>query len=161
MMAPHHQEVDPMRARLAACFAAALMSVHSGAPAVHADEAASTAEFKDLSKLTWTEQAPGATVATLWGDMEKGPYGALTRFEAGTWVERHVHPSDMHLVVIEGVYVHRPDDGPEVRVTPGSYLFVPGGMAHVSGTDKDTLFVHSSDRQFGLVFQPKAAAPSE
>src|SRR5687767_4626959 len=113
-----------MRAPPVACFAAALVFGQSDVLSAHPAKPASVAQFKDLSKLTWTEQAPGATVATLWGDMEKGPYGALTRFKAGSWVERHVHPSDMHLVVIEGVYVHRPDGGPEVRVTPGSYLFV-------------------------------------
>jgi quercetin dioxygenase-like cupin family protein len=150
-----------MLSRLAACFAAVLVSVQSGATGTLPQEPASHVVFKDASKLTWTEQAPGATVAVLWGDMDKGPYGALTRFKAGSWFERHVHPSDIHLVVIEGVYVHRPDDGPEVRVTPGSYLFLPGGTPHVSGSDADTLFLHSSDGHFGLVFQPKVSATSK
>ena len=110
--------------------------------AVHVDSA--TAAYKEL--------APGASAATLWGDMDKGPYGAFTKFVPGGNFPLHTHTSDLRIVVLKGAYVYKPEHGAEQRVAAGQYLFIPGGDRHVSGGDakEGALFYQESTGKFDL-----------
>jgi quercetin dioxygenase-like cupin family protein len=96
---------------------------------------------------------PGVSKAPLWGDPDKGPYGAFTRFVAGHSNPLHTHTSDVRLVVIKGAYLYRPAKGPERRISPGQYLFVPGGVQHVSGGDakEGAVFYEESVGKFDLI----------
>jgi quercetin dioxygenase-like cupin family protein len=106
----------------------------------------------DSDKATYKDTSPGVSVATVWGDLDKGPYGAFTKFAPGTKVPLHTHPNDIRLVVIKGAYIYKPEKGAEIRVGPGQYLFLPGGDRHESGGDdkEGALFYDTGTRPFGL-----------
>jgi quercetin dioxygenase-like cupin family protein len=97
------------------------------------------------------EVAQGASMATLWGDPETGPYGGLTRFVPGFDAGMHTHANDARIVVIKGAYLYKDDKG-EKRVGPGDFLFIPGGTKHWSGGDakEGALFFNEMDGKFDL-----------
>jgi mannose-6-phosphate isomerase-like protein (cupin superfamily) len=106
----------------------------------------------DSAQATYKELAPGASGSVVWGDMDKGPHGSFTKFVPGASFPLHTHTSDMRIVVLKGAYVYKPENGPEVRVSAGHYLFIPGGDRHVSGGDakEGALFYQTSDGKFDL-----------
>ena len=106
----------------------------------------------DSAKATYKELAPGASGAVVWGDMDKGPYAAFTKFVPGASFPLHMHTSDLRIVVLKGAYVYKPEKGPEQRVSAGQYLFIPGGDRHVSGADakEGALFYQESPGKFDL-----------
>ena len=77
----------------------------------------------------------GVSMASLWGDMDKGPHATFTKFAPGYDAGMHTHTSDISIVVIKGAYLYK-DDAGEKRVGPGDFLHVPGGHKHWSGGDK-------------------------
>lgn len=81
--------------------------------------------------------SPGIMFASLWGNMDKGAYGVLVKFPAGTKHPLHTHTSDIKAVVISGTFYYAPEGGTEQRLGPGSYFFVPGGSKHMSGSTDD------------------------
>jgi hypothetical protein len=99
-------------------------------------------------KAVFKEVVPGASRATIWGEPEKGPHGAFTKFVPGFDAGVHTHTSDLRLVVIKDAYLYRAD-GRETRVGPGQYLFIPGGTKHWSGGDpkEGALFYQEGPRQ--------------
>ena len=102
------------------------------------------AEFKQI--------VPGVSKKILWGDHDKGPYGAFTKFDAGLVNPLHTHSSEVRIVVLQGAYIYKPQNGPEKRVGAGSYISVPAGDVHVSSADpKDgALFYEESPGKFDL-----------
>lgn len=75
------------------------------------------------------------SMATIWGDPDKGAHGTFTKFEPGYDAGMHTHTSDTSIVVLKGAYLYK-DDAGEKRVGPGDFLRVPGGHKHWSGGDK-------------------------
>jgi quercetin dioxygenase-like cupin family protein len=110
-------------------------------------------------KVQYKEVIPGVVKAILWGNDKKGPYGALTRFKAGTSHALHTHSNDLKLIVISGHYIYGKEGEAPVALGPGSYLLEPGGTRHTSGCDKDAdvLFFESSNKGFDIHFveEPK------
>ena len=106
----------------------------------------------DSATATYKELAPGASGAVLWGDMDKGPYGAFTKFVPSATFPAHTHTSDMRIVVLKGAYLYKPEKGKEKRVGAGQYLFIPGGDRHTSGPDpkEGALFYQESTGKFDL-----------
>jgi gentisate 1,2-dioxygenase len=106
----------------------------------------------DSAQAAYKELAPGASAALLWGDMDKGPYGAFTKFAPGASFPLHTHSSEIRIVVVKGAYVYKPENGPEVRVTAGHYLSVPAGDRHTSGGDtkEGAVFYQGSPGKFDL-----------
>jgi mannose-6-phosphate isomerase-like protein (cupin superfamily) len=106
----------------------------------------------DSAKATYNELAPGASAVALWGDMDKGPYGAFTKFVPGANFALHTHTSDIRIVVLKGAYVFKPEHGEEKRVSAGQYIFIPGGDRHVSGSDakEGAVFYQESVGKFDL-----------
>jgi quercetin dioxygenase-like cupin family protein len=92
------------------------------------------------------------TTAPIWGDQEKGAYGAYTKFAPGYDAGMHTHTNDTTIVVIKGAYLYKDDDG-EKRVGPGDFLKVPGGHKHWSGGDKTegALFYTQGAAKFDFV----------
>ena len=105
---------------------------------------------------TFKEILPGVWKAHLWGDAEKGPYGAFTRQKPGKKSRLHSHTSDIQIVVLEGAYYHKVG-GEEIRVGPKEFLFIPGGSPHESrADDKDgVLFYEESEGRFDANFVEK------
>src|SRR5437867_2586538 len=78
---------------------------------------------------------PGPTLAKLWGDPTKGPYGAIEKFPAGFSAPLHTHSADHKIVIISGTWIHGEEGKPEVRLGAGSYLFQPANQKHTTACD--------------------------
>ena len=91
---------------------------------------------------------PGAKVAVLWGNMKKGAYGALVKLPAGMNNPLHTHSSDTKLVVISGTFWYAPEGGEKKSLGPGSYLLVPKGVKHTSGTDSECFAFQEGNGKF-------------
>lgn len=92
------------------------------------------------------------STAPIWGDQDKGAYGAYSKFAPGYDAGMHTHTNDVTIVVIKGAYLYKDDDG-EKRVGPGDFLKVPGGHKHWSGGDKSegALFYTAGTAKFDLI----------
>jgi anti-sigma factor ChrR (cupin superfamily) len=90
------------------------------------------------SDMKWADMAgaPGVKIADLWGNHEKGAFGAIIKFPAGFMAPLHTHTNSAHIVVISGTFLQTPEGGQEMRLGPGSYLMQPGdGYKHTTGCD--------------------------
>ena len=112
---------------------------------------------KPAADLTWTDLdpkgAPGVRVATLWGDVAKGPFGAFFELPAGFAAPLHTHTHEMKLVIVSGTYIQAPKGKPPFRLGPGSYLLQPGGSyQHTTSCDQTApcIFFVESDGAFDL-----------
>ncbi|MFO0984819.1 MAG: DUF4437 domain-containing protein [Planctomycetota bacterium] len=110
--------------------------------------------FVDSAKAQFKEVVKGVQRSVLFGDPDKGAYGAFTRFDPGVTHALHTHPSDVRIAVIKGAYIYKPQSGEERRVSAGCYLFIPAGEPHVSGGDpKDgALFYEEASGKFDINF---------
>jgi mannose-6-phosphate isomerase-like protein (cupin superfamily) len=106
----------------------------------------------DSAKATYKEIVPGVSAAVVWGDMEKGAFGAFIKFVPGHRDALHTHTHTSRLVVLKGAYIHKPEAGGEQRVGAGQFLLVPGGNRHVTESDakEGALFYMESDGAFDL-----------
>jgi len=97
-------------------------------------------------------QMEGVSMATLWGDPDKGAHATFTKFAAGHDAGMHTHTNDVWISVIKGAYLYK-DDAGEKRVGPGDFLRVPGGHKHWSGGDKTegALFYEEGSGKFDLI----------
>jgi quercetin dioxygenase-like cupin family protein len=102
-------------------------------------------------QASYKEVVPGVSRAVLWGNPDKGPYGAFTKFKAGADNGMHTHTNDVWLVVIKGAYLYK-DDAGEKRVGPGSFIRIPGKLKHWSGGDskEGALFYEEGAGKFDL-----------
>ena len=112
---------------------------------------------KPTADLQWVDLdptgAPGAKIATLWGDPTKGGFGAFFKLPAGFAVPLHTHTNPMKVVIVSGTYLQAPDGKPEFRLGPGSYLMQPGdNYRHTTSCDKasDCVFFVESNGAFDL-----------
>jgi quercetin dioxygenase-like cupin family protein len=55
----------------------------------------------------------------------------------------------MHLVVLEGEFIYTFEDGTEMSLTPGSYIFVPESKVH-SERCEGALFFLYLEKPFGM-----------
>jgi quercetin dioxygenase-like cupin family protein len=108
--------------------------------------------FVPADKATFKEVAPGVSKAVLWGNPDKGPYGAFTKFVPGFDAGMHTHTNDVWIVVLKGAFLYK-DDAGEKRVGPGDFMRIPGGKKHWSGGDakEGALFYEESSGKFDLV----------
>ena len=129
-------------------------------------EAANTTAptFIPSADLKWMDLdpagAPGVKVVDLWGDHQKGPFGALFKLPAGFKAPLHTHTHAMKVVFVSGTYIQTPEGKAEVRLGPGSYMMQPGGdYRHITTCDaaSDCVFFVESDGPFDLkpVVAPK------
>lgn len=123
---------------------AALGVAHSGDSkgAVHVDSA----------KASYTELNPGASQSAVRGDPTRGAHSAFTKFVPNFEAGPHTHTNDLRIVVVKGAYVYKPEQGDAIRVTPGQYLLIPGGVRHSTGSDakEETVFYQEADGKFDL-----------
>jgi len=108
--------------------------------------------FATADGAKYNEIVPGASRAVLWGNTEKGPYGAFTKFVPGFDAGMHTHTNDVWLVVIKGAYLYK-DSMEEKRVGPGSFIRIPGKTKHWSGGDKKegALFYEEASGKFDMI----------
>jgi hypothetical protein len=113
--------------------------------------------LRPAADLNWTDLdptgAPGVKVATLWGNIAKGPFGAFFKLPAGFVAPLHTHTNDLKVVIVSGTYIQAPEGKPEFRLGPGSYFMQPGGnYRHVTscGADADCVFYVEGKGKFDL-----------
>ncbi len=80
--------------------------------------------------------APGAEVAVVAGDPQRGGYTLRVRFAPGVRTPPHWHPDQRVVTVLSGQYAFalgtRFDATALERYGPGTVLVVPAGQAHYS-----------------------------
>jgi len=102
---------------------------------------------------TALKKVPGVKVVDLWGDHQKGPFGALLKLPAGFLAPLHTHTHTMKVVFLSGTYIQAPEGKPEVRLGAGSYMMQPGGnYRHTTRCDRasECVFFVESDGPFDL-----------
>lgn len=122
---------------------AAVEPAQAPQPAATAD-LPEAALYRTMAEHRWRPLDPnnpaGPQITALWGDPEKGPYGALLRFPAGFKSPMHTHSFDEYTVTIQGTAVHWTETESEAtakRMTPGSYTLIRGNVNHVSSCAPD------------------------
>lgn len=108
--------------------------------------------FVESDKAEFKEIVPGVKKKILWGNHDVGPYGAFTKFDPGLTNPLHTHTHEVRIVVLQGAYIYKPQNGNERRVGAGSYISIPGGDVHVSMGDpkEGALFYEESPGKFNL-----------
>ncbi|MBI1805413.1 MAG: DUF4437 domain-containing protein [Ignavibacteriae bacterium] len=105
--------------------------------------------------LTWVEvpNTGGVKRAVLWGDPDKGAYGAFYKFPAGAKFPLHYHTNPIKTVVISGTMFYTPEGGTETKLGPGSYLSYGAKDRHASGAvgDSGCTFLCQQPGKFDLV----------
>jgi anti-sigma factor ChrR (cupin superfamily) len=155
------KEVKKMRMTVTAIFIVAILALTGSVLAKNAESMeennATTPVFIPASDLKWSDLdpvgAPGVKVVDLWGDHQKGPFGALFKLPAGFAVPLHTHTHTMKVVFLSGTYIQAPEGKSEVRLGPGSYMLQPGGnYRHVTSCDpaSECVFFVESKGAFDL-----------
>jgi anti-sigma factor ChrR (cupin superfamily) len=156
-----------MHSRIVLAFVvASVLAVAVAAQVASSGEGVQAPVSKPAADLTWIDLdpagAPGVKVADLWGNHEKGAFGAFLKLPAGFTAPLHTHTHTMKLVIVSGTYLQSPEGKPEFRLGPGSYLMQPGGnYRHITRCDEasECLFFVESDGSFDLHPAPAKNAP--
>ncbi len=100
---------------------------------------------------------PGVKQVVLWGDPEKGRFGAIQKFPAGFSAPLHWHSAGLRSVIISGTVIHTPEGKPEVRLPADSYLFDPAGYRHSTKCDaaSECVFFLEGDGKFDIKMADK------
>ena len=138
-----------MQAKLVSLVGAGVVACSLG---VAVAQSKKDAVFVESGKADFKEVVPGVKKKILWGNHDVGPYGAFTKFDPGLTNPLHTHTNEVRIVVLQGTYIYKPQNGNERRVGVGSYISIPGGDVHVSGGDpkEGALFYEESPGKFDL-----------
>ncbi len=138
-----------MQAKLVSVFGVAVVACALG---VVLAQSKKEPVYVESGKAEFKEIVPGVKKKILWGNHDKGPYGAFTKFDPGLTNSLHSHTSEVRIVVLQGAYIYKPQNGNERRVGVGSYISIPGGDVHVSTGDpkEGALFYEESPGKFDL-----------
>ena len=79
---------------------------------VRAEDAA---KYASSDKAEYKEVIPGLSKSVLWGDPDKGAYGAFTKMAPGFDAGMHTHTNNVWIVVHKGAYLYK-DSAGEKRV---------------------------------------------
>ena len=85
------------------------------------------------SDIAFEQIAPFVKMGSAWGDRGTGKHGTFGEFPAKASSPLHTHTGAYHGVVISGMMIN-PFEGESnpTKMGPGSYWYVPAGMAHVT-----------------------------
>ncbi len=141
-----------MKKSLTVLGAAVVLAVAWIGSAQSAEKQTKAVTFATPDEAKYNEVVPGVSRAVLWGNDQKGPYGAFTKFKPGMDAGMHTHTNDVWLAVLKGAYLYK-DDAGEKRVGPGSFIRIPGKHKHWSGGDakEGALFYEESSGKFDLI----------
>src|SRR5262245_40071663 len=82
--------------------------------------------FKSAADMTWTDLTPSdpasPKIADAWGDHKMGAFGAFVKAPAGWTTPLHTHTNTFKIVIISGTFLQKPENKPEMRMGPGSYV---------------------------------------
>ena len=92
--------------------------------------AAAKFHYWNPAELKFTETAKGIERTTVWGDLDKGDWGALVRFQAGTERGWHTHSHPVNLTMISGTLVFDGEGSAPMELGPGSGVSEPANAKH-------------------------------
>ena len=120
--------------------------------------AAEKAAVWSASEMKWTDNPAlkGAKQTTLWGDPAKSAYGAIKKVPAGAKLGLHTHTFDQKVVVISGQVEFNVEGEPKKDLGPGSYIFMPGGVAHDATCKAGAECVYFEEATGAADFKPVA-----
>jgi quercetin dioxygenase-like cupin family protein len=101
----------------------------------------------------------GTQIATLFGDMSKGPVGFLLKTQAGERPGPHTHSSDIYSVVVRGTghtFLLGAGEGPQLG--PGSTYFTPAKVPHDNHCEESSECLFFEYAPNGLDFIPAKGA---
>jgi quercetin dioxygenase-like cupin family protein len=85
------------------------------------------------------------------GDEKKGASAQYVRLPKRCTLAKHWETSPMHLVGLQGDFIYQFEDGPEMHLTPGAYIFVPESKVHSERCgDEGALFFLYLEKPFGM-----------
>ena len=85
------------------------------------------------------------------GDEKKGASGQYVRLPKRCALGKHWETSPMHLVGLKGEFIYLFEDGTEMSLTPGAYIFVPENKVHSERCgDEGALFYLYLEKPFGM-----------
>jgi quercetin dioxygenase-like cupin family protein len=85
------------------------------------------------------------------GDEKKGASAQYVRLPKRCAQAKHWETTPMHLVGLEGEFIYTFEDGTEMFLTPGSYIFVPESKVHSERCgDEGALFFLYLEKPFGM-----------
>ena len=87
--------------RIAGVLAALALAWATGLTQGQTESTSHAVIFTSADKAKFKETRPGVSMAVLWGDPDKGPYGAFTKFAPGFDAGMHTHTNDVWLVAAQ------------------------------------------------------------
>jgi quercetin dioxygenase-like cupin family protein len=132
--------------------------------AASAARAADTAKFQfwSPSEMKFTAPREGVGRAVAWGNPDKGAFGMIVRFTAGTDRGWHSHSHPVHLVVISGTLVFEGEGISPRELGPGDGVTEPAKTKHDSRCKDgaDCTFLITGTHKYDLI-PAKAATASK
>lgn len=106
-------------------------------------------------EIKWTDvpALAGMAIAPLWGDPNKGAYGALKKVPGGTALGWHTHTNAQKVVSVSGTIEFTLDGGEMKELTAGSYVYLPAKMKHhtVCKAGADCIFFEEQPGKTDLI----------
>jgi quercetin dioxygenase-like cupin family protein len=111
-------------------------------------------------KLTWAQvpEAPeGLMMAVVWGDPDKGAYGAYTKFPAGMKIPLHYHTNSSKNLFVSGTLVVTAEDGKRYEFGPGAFAEVRADWKHTTevGPEGAVIFEWSTEKSGVMMVEAK------
>ena len=101
-----------------------------------------------LSWQDFSPQRPGVKIAQVSGDRLNGAWKGFVKYPPGSKAGLHTHGADLEIVVISGSFRFGESSDREKVYGPGSYIFIPAGMAHTNSTTEDTTMFEAQPAKF-------------
>lgn len=113
--------------------ASAATAEEKAKPKAPTKASAGKAVLWSADELKWVDppnSPPGVKMAVLWGDPDKGPFGAIHKLPAGFTAPLHHHTANHHAVVLMGSVTLTPEGEAAKKLGPGSYFSFTGMKKH-------------------------------
>ena len=79
----------------------------------------------------------GAEMSVVYGDPATGAFEMYFRMQPGVRVPMHFHTSAERAVGVQGVVTMEYEDGSEMTIGPGTYMFIPWKMPHAASCSSE------------------------
>ena len=124
-------------------------------------QAPGNATVTTLADVKWTPAGiPGVSIASVEGDMAKGPSHFYLKYDAGLVTRVHHHSPDHYVTTVAGTLVLTVD-GKEHRLAPGSFFALTGKAKHAARVEGSEACVMLVDARGPWDVVPEAAATAK
>jgi anti-sigma factor ChrR (cupin superfamily) len=136
-----------MKPRMLLLLAVAL-AISIGAVVVAAEDAKKGVALTQ-AEMKWEDLPgrPGQKRAPLWGAPD-GHHGELRTLPAKFQIPLHTHSATLRIVVVSGTFSYGLAGEPEKEYGQGSFILIPGGVAHHNGSPDGCLLLEEVDGKY-------------